>query len=204
MPLPFRGGPLITGYSVWTGSAFSVRTASNNEKFDGATFRAVGVQLDRSLFVRKGIQFTWLVEVLPAIVAHVGAPANRLPTPTKNAEAYYNPQRFERYTLRQVYGGGIAPLGAELSRPIISRLSAIYNVTAGAAFFSSVVPYGKATQANFTAATSVALKWQVNSDYAVSAGYNLHHLSNASFGNSNPGLNSHLLFLRVGKVRTAR
>lgn len=204
LPLPFRGGPWVTGYSVWAGSAFSIRTASNNEKFDGAAFRAVGVQLDRSLFVRKGIQFTWLVELLPAIVAQVGAPTNRLPSPTKNSEAYYNPQRFARYTLHQVYGGGIAPLGAELSRPVISRLSAIYNVTAGAAFFSGVVPYGKATQANFTAATSVALKWQVNADYAVSGGYNLHHLSNMSLGSSNPGMNSHLVFLRVGKARMSR
>ncbi|MBL0171120.1 MAG: acyloxyacyl hydrolase [Gemmatimonadaceae bacterium] len=201
LPLPFRGGPLITGYTAWAGSAFSMRTASNNEKFAGAALQLMGVQLSRSLFVRKGIQFTWLVEMLPVMSASVGAPVNRLPTSTKNADAFRDPVRFARYTLHDAYGAGIAPFGAELSRPLLSRLSAVYNVTAGAAFFSAVIPYGKATQANFTAATSVALEWRVTQRYAVSSGYNLHHLSNMSFGAANPGLNSHVLFMRVSKAR---
>ena len=204
LPLPFRGGPLATGYTVWSGSAFSIRTASNNEKFDGAAFRIAGVQLSRTLFVRKRIQFSWLVEMLPAIVASVGAPVNRLPTATRNAEAFGDPKRRARYTLHDVYGVGLAPFGAELSRPLVTRLSAIYNITAGGVFFSAVVPYGKATQANFTAATSVALEWRVTPRYAVSSGYNLHHLSNMSMGGANPGLNSHLLFVRVSKARVVR
>lgn len=201
LALPFHGGPLVTGYSIWGGDAFSIRTASNNEKFDGSAFRIGGVQLSRSLFVRKGIQFSWLVEFLPAIVASVGAPVNRLPTASSNVEAFRDPKRFARYTLHDVYGAGVAPLGAELSRPLWGRLSVVYNVTAGGVLFSAVVPYGKATQANFTAATSAALDWRLTKRYALAAGYNLHHLSNMSMGGSNPGLNSHLLFVRVSKAR---
>ena len=201
LPLPFRGGPLVTGYTVWAGYAFSIRTASNNETFAGSAFRLMGIQASRSLFVQKGIRFSWVVEFLPAITASVGAPETRLPTATRNAEAYRDPRTFARYTLHDVYGLGLAPFGAELSRPLVSRLSAIYNVTAGGAIFSGVVPYGKATRANFTAATSLALEWRLTRGYAVSSGYNLHHLSNMSMGAANPGLNSHLLFVRVAKGR---
>ncbi|MEQ1694030.1 MAG: acyloxyacyl hydrolase, partial [Gemmatimonas sp.] len=118
------------------------------------------------------------------------------------AEAYSDPARFARYLLHNVYGVGLAPFGAELSRPLVSRLSAIYNVTAGGAIFSGVIPYGKATQANFTAATSVALEWRLTPRYSISSGYNLHHLSNMSMGGSNPGMNSHLMFIRVARQRT--
>jgi Lipid A 3-O-deacylase (PagL) len=198
---PFRGGPLVTGVNVWVGTALSVRTASNNERFDGSAFRMMGVQFSRSLFVRGGVQFSWLVEVLPAIVATVGAPENRLPTPNRAPEIYRDPARLARYTLHDVYGVGLAPLGAEATKPLSRNLSAMFNVTAGGAFFNAVIPYGKATQANFTVAPAIGLEWQVARGYALSSGYTLHHLSNASFGDSNPGLNSHLVFVRLARAR---
>ena len=204
LPLPFRGGPLTTGYNMWAGTAFSVRTASHSEKFDGAALSLVGVQFSRTLFVRSGIQFSWLVELLPAMVASVSAPAIRIPTATRNAEAYNDPKRFARYMPHDAYGVGLAPFGAELSRPLFSRLSVIYNVTAGGAFFSAVVPYGKATQANFTAATSLAFNWRLTSAYGITTGYNLHHLSNMSMGGANPGMNSHLLYVGVARARFAK
>jgi hypothetical protein len=198
---PFRGGPLVTGVNVWAGTALSIRTASNNEQFDGGAFRMMGVQFSRTLFVRGGVQFSWLVEVLPAIVATVGAPENRLPTPTRAPEIYRDPARLARYTLHDVYGVGLAPLGAEMTKPLSRNVSAMFNVTAGGAFFNAVIPYGKATQANFTVAPTIGLEWKLPRGYALSSGYSLHHLSNASFGDANPGLNSHLLFVRLARAR---
>jgi hypothetical protein len=198
---PFRGGPLVTGVNVWAGTALSIRTASNNEQFDGAAFSMMGVQFSRTLFVRGGVQFSWLVEILPAIVATVGAPENRLPTPTRAPEIYRDPARLARYTLHDVYGVGLAPLGAEMTKPLSRNLSAMFNVTAGGAFFNAVIPYGKATQANFTVAPTIGLEWQLPRGYALSSGYSLHHLSNASFGDANPGLNSHLFVVRLARAR---
>lgn len=198
---PFRGGPLVTGVNVWAGTALSIRTASNNEQFDGAAFRMMGVQFSRTLFVRGGVQFSWLVEVLPAIVATVGAPENRLPSPSRAPEIYRDPARLARYTLHDVYGVGLAPLGAEMTKPMTRNLSAMFNVTAGGAFFNAVIPYGKATQANFTVAPTIGLEWKLPRGYALSSGYSLHHLSNASFGDANPGLNSHLFVVRMARAR---
>jgi hypothetical protein len=201
LPLPFRGGPLITAYAVWGGSAVSVRTAANNEPFDGAAFSMIGVQASRSLFTRKRFRFSWLVEVLPAIVATVSAPDNRRPSPTRNADAFNDPTRRALYLVRDVYGAGISPFGAEVSRSLAGPLSASFSVTAGGAIFSGVVPYGKATHANFTVAPALAIAWTLTDRYAISSGYALHHLSNASFGGSNPGLNSHLLYFKFAAAR---
>lgn len=200
LPSPLRGGPWITGVNVWAGSAASVRTASHNESFDGA-LSMIGVQFTRSLFVAKGVHFSWMVEVVPLILATVEAPPNRMPTPTRNAESYFNSARFARYTERNVYGFGVAPFSAEAAKPLNRNIAALFSVTSGGAFFSAVVPYGKATQANFTVSPAAALEWRVSPTSALALGYTLHHLSNASFGESNPGMNSHVFFARVSRAR---
>ncbi len=194
LPLPFRGGPLVTGYNVWAGSAMLLQMASNNERINGASLGMVGFQFSRALFVMRGVQVSWLVEVLPAVVATVGAPENRIPS-------LFDRERLARYELHDTYGFGIAPLGLEVSRRIAPRVSATFTTTAGGALFSSVIPYGKATQANFTVAPSLGLEVDVGRGYALSSGYMLHHLSNASFGDANPGLNSHIVFVRLSKTR---
>ncbi len=201
LPLPFRGGPLFTGVNVVAAEAVALQMASNNERFDGASLRMLTVQLSRTLFSYKGNQFSWVVEGIPAIVARVGAPANRMPSPTRDPEIFRDSVRFARYALHDVFGVGLAPFGAEVSRQLSTRLSGAFGVTAGGAVFNGVVPYGKATQANFSVAPSLMLSWHVAPGYDLAGGYALHHLSNASFGDANPGLNSHLLFMRVARAR---
>ena len=201
LKLPWQGGPLVTGVNVMAGSAFLVRTASNNESFDDGAFRMVSVQFSRSLFQHMGIRYSWIVEAVPAIMTRTSAPSNRRPSPWSNSQAYFDARRYARYTTHDAFGVGLAPLGAEAARSLSSKLSAVFTVTAGGAIFSSVVPYGKATQANFTVAPALSLEWRVTPGYAVATGYALHHLSNASFGAANPGLNSHLLVVRLARAR---
>jgi hypothetical protein len=199
-PLPFKGGPLVTGINVWAGGATSIRTASHNEKFD-ASLAMVGVQLTRSLFVAKGIHFSWMIEILPVILATVEAPPNRVPVFVNAGSEEATKKIVARYASHDVYGFGIAPFSAEASKALSDKLTTVFSVTSGGAFFSGVVPYGKATQANFTVAPTLALEWRLSPSHAVAAGYTLHHLSNASFGAANPGMNSHLLFVRVSRAR---
>ena len=200
VPLPFRGGPLVTGVSVWAGSSFDVRTASDNQRFNG-NFRIVGVQFLRSLFAWKGMQFSWIIEALPVITATVSAPDNRTPTLFRNPDAYADPARYALYRPHNVYGVGLAPFGAQAARPLSNRLNALWQVTSGGAVFSKVIPYGLATRANFTASTSIGVEYSLSPKVAMAVGYDLHHLSNASFGQANPGMNSHILFVRFARAR---
>jgi hypothetical protein len=141
------------------------------------------------------------VEVQPVIRVLSGAPPERVPTLANDPAEAGNPERLARYSLRRSVGVGIAPFGAEAQMPVAAHTHLIVNVTSGGAWFSQVVPYGKATQANFTLAPGVSLQQDIGARDAFAIGYALHHLSNASMGGANPGMNSHLLFVRWARKR---
>lgn len=180
--------------------AVSTRTASHNEFIDG-DLRTVAVQAAKPLLRWRGATFSWLFEVQPVIRVTSGAPAERVPTLVSDPAEAGNPERLARYALRRGVGIGIAPFGAEAQLPFRAHTQFIVNVTSGGAWFSQVVPYGKATQANFTVAPGVAIQQDIGTQGALAVGYSLHHLSNASMGGANPGMNSHLLFMRWTRRR---
>ncbi len=186
--------------SLMFSGAIDTRTASHNETIDGA-FRTLAVQLSQPLFAVRGVQVAWLGEIMPAMLVTAGAPSNRIPTPQTDPTEANDPRRRSRYDMRDVYGVGFAPLGAEAAWSLGESTHLLFNVTSGVAWFSQVVPYGKATQANFTVAPGLFLERRVGSRQALAVGYQLHHLSNASMGDANPGLNSHIFSVRVSRLR---
>jgi hypothetical protein len=181
--------------------AMATYTASHNESIRDGSLSTVAVQAARPLFTWRGATFSWMSEALPVMRVTSGAPAGRIPTPLTDPAEANSPERLARYTLRTGAGFGLAPLGAEARVPIARRAQVVVNVTAGAAWFNQVVPYGKATQANFTVAPGVALQHDIGARDAFAVGYALHHLSNASMGGANPGMNSHLLLVRWARKR---
>jgi hypothetical protein len=204
-PVPAAAQPqLLRGtalqWQVAVSDAVSTRTASHNEFIDG-DFSTIAVQVAKPLVRWRGATFSWLFEAQPVIRVTSGAPPERVPTLLSDPAEAGNPERLARYSLRRSVGIGLAPFGAEAQMPLSSRAQFIVNVTSGGAWFSQVVPYGKATQANFTVAPGIALQHDVGKQGAIAMGYALHHLSNASMGGANPGMNSHLLFLRWARKR---
>ncbi|MFN5598529.1 MAG: acyloxyacyl hydrolase [Gemmatimonas sp.] len=182
-------------WQIAVSDAVSTRTASNNERIDG-DFSTVAVQAGKPLFRWRTVTFGWLAEALPVVRWQSGAPPERVRNALADPAEASNPERLARYAVRRGFGVGLAPFGAEASMPVAGRTTLLLNVTAGAAWFNQVVPYGKATQANFTVAPGVGVERSVGSGAALAVGYALHHLSNASMGGANPGMNSHLLFMR--------
>lgn len=180
--------------------AVALRTASHNEAVKG-DLRALSVQFTRAVFRTtwrgQPLTVSWLGEALPAMLVKAGAPANRVPTLQSSREEALDPVRMARYATRDVYGFGVSPFGAEVEIPLSPRVHVLLNTTAGGAWFNKVVPYGRATQANFTVAPGAALQIPLSKSRALAVGYALHHLSNASFGDANPGLNSHLITVRL-------
>jgi hypothetical protein len=188
-------------WHVAVSGAMNTRTASHNEPISDGELSAVAVQGARPLYRWRGVTFSWLAEVLPVMRVTSGAPPQSVPNASVDPLEANDPVRRARYDLRRGVGFGVAPLGAEGSMPLSRRAQLLVNVTAGVAWFDQVVPYGKATQANFTVAPAVAVQHDVGSQDAFALGYALHHLSNASMGGANPGMNSHLLFVRWARKR---
>jgi hypothetical protein len=198
--LPAQAATQLPHVSIMVSGAVDTRTASHNETIDGA-FRTLAIQVSRPLFTMRGVHIAWLGEVMPAMLVTAGAPPNRVPTPATNPGEANDPRRLSRYAIRDVYGVGFAPLGAEAAFSLGEKTHALFNVTSGVAWFSRVVPYGKATQANFTVAPGLFLERRIGERQALAVGYQLHHLSNASMGGANPGMNSHIFSVRVSKLR---
>ncbi len=186
--------------SVMLSGAVDTRTASHNEPVNGA-FRTLAVQVSRPVFTVRGVHVAWLGEVMPAMLVTAGAPPHRVPTPATDPAEANDPLRLARYQVREAFGVGFAPLGAEAAVSLGANTHVLVNVTSGVAWFSRVVPYGKATQANFTVAPGLFLERRLGGRQALAVGYQLHHLSNASMGGANPGMNSHIFSLRVSKLR---
>jgi hypothetical protein len=186
-PDPWRVSVVVT-------NALATYTASHNEFMDGA-FRSLAAQVARPLFRVHGTTIAWLGEITPAILVTSEAPADRVPLAGVDPEAN-NAETLARYARHNGFGVGFAPLGAEASRRVTSHTRVVLNVTSGVAWFNNVVPYGRATQGNFTVAPGLFVERTLGTRGSLAAGYVLHHLSNASFGGANPGMNSHLVSLR--------
>lgn len=184
------------GVNVWAGNAFETRSASHNEHFAGS-MQVVGVQISRDIWRGQKSRLAYVGEVLPVMLVRSGPPINRMPDTLR----HYDKKEIERFSYREGYGFGLAPFGLEISRQIAPRLSVLGNTTAGALLFNKIVPYGAATKANFTVSPGVALQWEPVDRTRVALGYTFHHLSNASFGRSNPGMNSQILYVRIARVR---
>lgn len=191
----FKRLPPVNEFNFWAGASVATLTASDNEYIRGS-MKIVGIQWTHDLFEWHGARFSWVTEGLPLMLVKSSAPPVRIPPALRNPLTA-DPQRLALYLEHDSYGFGISPLSAQSEIPMSRRFSTIVQVTSGVAWFSKVVPYGKATQANFTVNPSLALQWRAASNTRVSFGYTLHHLSNGSFGGSNPGMNSHMFLMRV-------
>jgi hypothetical protein len=186
------------GVSVWAGSAYETRSASHNENIVGGSMRVLGLQISRDVWRGERTRIAYVGEVLPVMLVRSGPPAKRMPD---TARFSYPRAELDRFRYRDAFGIGFAPLGAEVTYQTSRRTSALFNVTAGGLLFTKIVPYGRGTQPNFTVSPGVALQWAAENRTLVALGYTFHHLSNASFGDSNPGMNSQIIYLRVSRLR---
>ncbi len=187
------------GANVWAGSSVETRNASHNEQFPGS-LRVVGIQFTRDVWRTQRFRLSYVGEILPAMLVRSGAPQNRKPNAALNPVLLRDPAHLALYEFHDSYGFGLAPFGAEFNVRLTERVSALLNTTAGGALFSHVVPYGDCTKANFTVSPGAALQLEIFHRTAVAFGYTFHHLSNASLGASNPGMNSQIFFVRVAQL----
>lgn len=190
------------GYSLWAGSSYETRSASHNEHFAGS-MRIVAFQISRDVWRGKRTKISYVGEVLPLMLVRSGPPVSRIPDTLRVPSVHYEQAELNRFKFRNAYGFGLAPFGAEVSRQLSDRTSALFNITAGGLLFSKEVPYGAATKPNFTVSPGVALQWEPQNRTRVALGYTFHHLSNASFGRANPGMNSQILYVRMSRLRRA-
>ena len=102
---------------------------------------------------------------------------------------------------KPVFGAGAAPFGLKLYVGS-SRHVRFYGAAAvGALWFTRHMPVPEARRFNILAEAGGGFEVIRPSGRALLLGYKFHHLSNANSAPSNPGLDSHVFYLGLSRLR---
>jgi hypothetical protein len=94
-------------------------------------------------------------------------------------------------------GIGVIPLGLHWQSDVPGAAQFHFRVAGGILAFSNPTPVIQSTRANFVLEAGGGLTFQRALGREVMIGYKLHHISNAGFGNKNPGLDSNVLYVSL-------
>lgn len=97
------------------------------------------------------------------------------------------------------YGGGGSPIALQANFLHDRRVQPILFSGGGFLAFNQRMFY--ATKFNFTAELGAGVQVFTSRHHSIDFGYKYHHISNANRGNTNPGMDSHVLFIGVSYFR---
>lgn len=92
------------------------------------------------------------------------------------------------------YSGAIDPFVAKWNFTACKTVSPYLAAVGGVVFSPSNLPPGDTAQVNFTSGAEMGLQWFHQSKNSWDFAVKLYHLSNASIGNKNPGINGAVQF----------
>ena len=172
-------GRAYSEYTYWFGGAFE-----NGHAFS-STVNARNYQLEsryeRLIYWKEPFAVRWVFDGVP--LALVGDPS------TSNGHRAY------------AYGFGGSPIGAQVNFVHFRRVEPFLTSGGGFLYFNHRM-FGTTQQFNFTAQLGGGVQWFTSSRRtAIDLGYKYHHISNANLGNTNPGLDSHMLFVGLSLFR---
>lgn len=133
------------------------------------------------------------MDVFP--VFRVSATSNTIdPTPPDRPPAI----REEHVETR---GMGVSPSGLRLTFRAAKRVQPFLGGSTGLVYFGRPVPSDRGKQFNFVFNVGAGLRVVLSPHLLLSAGYRYHHLSNGFRGQTNPGIDAHLLRFGVSLAR---
>ena len=101
-------------------------------------------------------------------------------------------------TRREIYGGGISPIGLQVNFRRGHMLQPYINGTAGMLYFTDQVPVTDSSQFNFAVSWGAGVQIWHRENQSISLGYKFHHISNANSATRNPGVDSNLFYAGYG------
>jgi lipid A 3-O-deacylase len=93
------------------------------------------------------------------------------------------------------YAGAIDPFIAKWNFTGGKTVSPYLAAVGGVLFSSSNLPPGDTSQINFTSGAELGVQWFRQSKNSIDFAVKIYHLSNASIGNKNPGINGAVQFM---------
>lgn len=93
------------------------------------------------------------------------------------------------------YAGAIDPFIAKWNFTAGKTVSPYIAAVGGIVFSPGNLPPGDTSQVNFTSGAELGAQWFHNSKNSIDFAVKIYHLSNASIGNKNPGINGAVQFM---------
>jgi hypothetical protein len=153
----------------------------------------VGVRATFPLLQSQRWTFAYAPEVIPLIVVTNNPTYRTVPSGPSRAPDLVPDGRAP------VAGAGIAPIGLELQWSSASRFGVFAGGTMGGLWFTRRIPVANARAFNFTFDFGGGIRWRLEDDLWLRAGYKFHHLSNAKTAPENPGVDAKVFYLGIEK-----
>jgi opacity protein-like surface antigen len=93
-----------------------------------------------------------------------------------------------------IYGAGLSPLGFKVNFAQQSWIQPFVAASVGFLYFQHDIPVPHSSRFNFTPEIGLGVQFFLAPQRALTLGYKFHHISNANIGDSNPGMNSHVIY----------
>ena len=138
-------------------------------------------------------RLSWWVHVLGRVLSHeIGSNALR-----GSFEAAIDVIPINEFWIsgHAQYAGAIDPLIGKWNFTAGKTVSPYVAAVGGIVFSSSNLPPGDTSQVNFTSGVELGAQWFHHSKNSIDFAVKIYHLSNASIGNLNPGINGAVQFM---------
>jgi hypothetical protein len=169
---PIRKG--ATEFTIWSGGGSGVGEGSSTQMLNaGVRIGKVLTDQHGAGFLRGNLEYAF--DIVPLYLFFQDQTVVKAGAPVK-----------ERQT---VYGGSVSPLVVKWNFTSGRSLVPFAGVEGSAIFTSKNVPAGDTAQINFASGITGGVQVLRGKRHAVSFSAHLMHISNASIGNKNPGLN---------------
>ncbi len=168
--------------SAWAGyspdNPTAIGTTTNRQFFE------LNVQYARVLLAERHWALKYMVDLVPVALIN---------QPRQSPSGADVPA-----SKRQIYGGGISPIGLQVNFRRRHRLQPYVNGTAGVLYFSQQVPVSGSSQFNFSVSWGAGVQLWHAGNKSLSLGYKFNHISNANSAALNPGVDSNVFYAGYG------
>jgi opacity protein-like surface antigen len=159
-------------FGLWVGgSPDSTHTIGDTED---RRLLLVGLRYGRILAAWESLSLEYTLDLFPAAVV-------------------FEPEDVRRGR-STIYGAGLSPLGIKVNFAQQSWIKPFVAASVGFLYFQDDVPVPRSSRFNFTPEIGLGVQFFLTPKTAATVGYKFHHMSNANTGQSNPGMDSHVLY----------
>jgi opacity protein-like surface antigen len=160
-------------FGVWAGgSPDSSRIFGNTEDRKLVLF---ALRYGRVLAAWDWVSLEYTLDIFPAAVV-------------------FEPDRVRRGS-STIYGAGLSPLGFKINFAQQSWIQPFVAASVGFLYFEDDIPVPDSSRFNFTPEIGLGVQFFLAPKRALTLGYKLHHMSNAHTSGSNPGMDSHVIYV---------